>query len=127
MNSLGIYSIIITGRAVRPVYQYLRLDDVKVNDARHLWGLDNRVTEERLKQDCGSLNIDMLTIGPAGETGMSYACIMAGRDHAADRTGMGALMGAKNRKAIVLRAAPKKENQTAVSNSTGAMDMPWKQ
>ena len=96
MYSLGVHSIIITGRAARPVYLYLRPDGVEVNDARHLWGLDNRDTEERLKKDVAAENVDMLTIGPAGEKGVLYACIMAGWDHAAGRTGLGALMGAKS-------------------------------
>ena len=109
MYSLGVHSIIIRGQAAQPVYLYLGPDGVKVNDARHLWGLDTRETEERLHQDVGSENIDMLTIGPAGEKGVLYACIMAGWDHAAGRTGLGALMGAKNLKAIVLQVAPKKE------------------
>jgi aldehyde:ferredoxin oxidoreductase len=109
MYSLRLHSIIITGRAAQPVYLYLGPDGVKVNDARYLWGLDTRDTEERLNQDIGSENIDMLTIGPAGEKGVLYACIMAGWDHAAGRTGLGALMGAKNLKAIVLQAEPKIE------------------
>jgi len=113
MYSLGVHSIIITGRAAQPVYLYLGPEGVEVKDARHLWGLDNRDTEERLNQDIGSENIDMLTTGPAGEKGVLYACIMAGWDHAAGRTGLGALMGAKNLKAIVLQAEPKKENMNS--------------
>ncbi len=114
MYSLAIHSIIITGKAARPVYLYLGPDGVKVKDARHLWGLDNRDTEKRLTQAVGAENVDMLTIGPAGEKGVLYACIMAGWDHAAGRTGLGALMGAKNLKAIVLKAKPKKEKMTSV-------------
>jgi len=113
MYSLGIHSINITGRAAQPVYLYLGPDGVEVKDARHLWGLDNRDTEKRLNQDIGSENIDMLTIGPAGEKGVLYACIMAGWDHAAGRTGLGALMGAKNLKAIVLQAETKKEKMNS--------------
>jgi len=113
MYSLGVHSIIITGRAARPVYLHLGPDGVQVNDARQLWGLDNRDTEERLKKDVGADNVDMLTIGPAGEKGVLFACIMAGWDHAAGRTGLGALMGAKNLKAIVLQAEPKKEKMNS--------------
>ena len=113
MYSLGVHSIIITGRAAQPVYLYLGPDGVEVNDARNLWGRDNRDTEDRLKKDLGAENIDMLTIGPAGEKGVLFACIMAGWDHAAGRTGLGALMGAKNLKAIVLQAKPKKEKMNS--------------
>ncbi len=113
MYSLDIHSIIIKGQASHPVYLCAGPEGVEVRDARHLWGLDNRDTEERLNRDVGPDNIDMLTIGPAGENGVLYACIMAGWDHAAGRTGLGALMGAKNLKAIVLQAEPKKEKMTA--------------
>ena len=113
MYLLGIHSIIITGRAAQPVYLYLGPDGVEVNDARHLWGLDNRDTEGHLKKDVGAENVDMLTIGPAGEKKVLFACIMAGWDHAAGRTGLGALMGAKNLKAIVLQAEPKKEKMNS--------------
>ena len=113
MYSLGVHSIIITGRAAQPVYVYLGPDGVKIKDARRLWGLDTRDTEEGLHQEIGSESIDMLTIGPAGEKGVLFACIMAGWDHAAGRTGLGALMGAKNLKAIVLQAAPKKEKMNS--------------
>jgi aldehyde:ferredoxin oxidoreductase len=113
MYSLGVHSIIITGRAAQPVYVYLGPDGVKIKDARRLWGLNTRDTEEGLHQDIGSESIDMLTIGPAGEKGVLFACIMAGWDHAAGRTGLGALMGAKNLKAIVLQAAPKKEKMNS--------------
>ncbi len=113
MYSLDIHSLVITGRAATPVYLYFGLDGVKVKDARDLWGLDTRDTEERLKKDISAENVDLLTIGPAGEKGVLFACIMAGWDHSAGRTGLGALMGAKNLKAIVLQAEPKKEKMTS--------------
>jgi len=113
MYSLGVHSIRITGRAAQPVYLYLGPGRVEIKSAGHLWGLDTRETEECLKQEFGAENIDMLTIGPAGENGVLYACIMASWDHAAGRTGLGALMGTKNLKAIVLQAEPKKEKMNA--------------
>lgn len=113
MYSLDIHSLIITGRAADPVYLYLGPDGVAIRDARHLWGMDTREAEACLNQYIGAENTDMLTIGPAGEKGVLYACIMAGWDHAAGRTGLGALMGAKNLKAIVLQAEPKKEKMNS--------------
>lgn len=113
MYSLGIHSIAIRGRAAQTAYLYFGPGGVEIKSAGHLWGLDTRETEECLKQEVGAGNIDMLTIGPAGENGVGYACIMAGWDHAAGRTGLGALMGAKNLKAVVLQAKPKKEKMNA--------------
>jgi aldehyde:ferredoxin oxidoreductase len=96
MYSLGVHSIRVKGRASRPAYLFLGSTGFCIEDAKQLWGLNTRDTEERLKEDLGRENIDILTIGPAGENGVLYACIMAGWDHAAGRTGLGALMGAKN-------------------------------
>ncbi|MEK6195379.1 MAG: aldehyde ferredoxin oxidoreductase, partial [Deltaproteobacteria bacterium] len=83
MYSLDVYSIVIKGKASRPVYLYVGPDIIEIRDARELWGLDTRATEERLVQAVGPDNMDTLTIGPAGENGVLYACIMAGWDHAA--------------------------------------------
>ncbi|MCG6912208.1 MAG: aldehyde ferredoxin oxidoreductase family protein, partial [Deltaproteobacteria bacterium] len=118
MYSLGLNSLVITGRAGRPVYLYVGPGGVEIRDAKHLWGLDTRATEERLylelsSGDLGRQDTDLLTIGPAGENGVLFACIMAGWDHAAGRTGLGTLMGAKNLKAVVLQAGPGKEKMTA--------------
>ena len=113
MYSLGIHSICITGQASHPVYLYLGSDSLEIKKADHLWGLNTRQTEASLKQQWSNDNIDMLTIGPAGESGVLFACIMAGWDHAAGRTGMGALMGVKKLKAIVVQAEPKKEKMSA--------------
>ena len=113
MYSLGIQSICITGRATQPVYLYLGLDNIEIKSAYKLWGLNTRETEEHLKQKFGAQDLDSLTIGPAGENGVLFACIMAGWDHAAGRTGLGALMGAKNLKAIAIKAEPKKEKMSS--------------
>jgi len=112
MYSLDVYSIVIKGKANQPVYLYMDADTIEIRDARELWGLDTRATEERLYQAVGPENMDTLAIGPAGENGVLYACIMAGWDHAAGRTGMGAAMGGKNLKAMVIKAEPKKEKMT---------------
>ena len=112
MYSLDVYSIVIKGKASRPVYLYVGPDTIEIRDARELWGLDTRATEERLVQAVGPDNMDTLTIGPAGENGVLYACIMAGWDHAAGRTGLGAAMGGKNLKAMVIKTKPKKEKMT---------------
>ena len=113
MYSLGIQSICITGRATQPVYLYLGPDNIEIKSADNLWGLDTRETEEYLEQKLGAQDLETLTIGPAGEKGVLFACIMAGWDHAAGRTGLGALMGAKNLKAIAIKAEPKKEKMSS--------------
>jgi aldehyde:ferredoxin oxidoreductase len=90
----GYDGIVIEGRADTPVY--LRVDDglAAFEDASHLWGMDT------YEMDLGA---EMVCIGPAGEKGVRFASIMSGRHdgRAAGRSGMGAVMGAKNLKAIV--------------------------
>jgi len=112
MYSLDIFSMVVKGKSDQPVYLYAGPDNIEIRDAKDLWGLDTRAAEESLLKAVGKDNADTLVIGPAGENGALYACIMAGWDHAAGRTGLGAVMGAKNLKAIVLKADPKKEKMT---------------
>jgi aldehyde:ferredoxin oxidoreductase len=108
MYCLGINSFSITGQANQPVYLYFGTGGLEFKSAAHLWGLDTRETEAILKKEYGSENIDILTIGPAGENKVHYASIITGSDHADGRNGLGALMGAKNLKAVVLQVEPKK-------------------
>ena len=102
LRSCGIQTLLLRGRANRPVYLYINQDRVEVRDAAHLWGLDTRETQERIQTDLKDQGLKILTIGPAGENRAVFACIISGKDHAAGRTGMGAVMGSKNLKAIVL-------------------------
>ena len=101
--SLGIRSLIIRGRSRTPVYLQIDENGVEIHDAGALWGKDTRASDAHLKAALGDHKMDVLTIGPAGENQVLYACIMAGIDHAAGRTGMGAVMGSKNLKAISIR------------------------
>ena len=103
LRSNGIQSLILRGRSSRPVYLLIDGDSIEIHNAKSLWGLDTWETEERLKAKLGSHKISVLTIGPGGENGALFGCIMSDRDHAAGRTGMGTVMGSKNLKAIVVK------------------------
>jgi aldehyde:ferredoxin oxidoreductase len=89
-------------RSPQPVYLYISSDRIELRDARDLWGLDCFATQDLIKARHPGQKVEMLTIGPAGEKLVRYACIISRRDHAAGRTGMGAVMGSKNLKAIVI-------------------------
>ena len=104
LRMAGIQSLIISGQAERPVYLLIDKDRVVFADAAGLCGKDTWRTQERLRKELGGKAVRSLVIGPAGENGVLYACVMTGKDHAAGRTGMGAVMGAKRLKAIVVRA-----------------------
>jgi aldehyde:ferredoxin oxidoreductase len=103
LRSSGIQSLIIRGKSPEPVYLWIDGDKIEIRNARSIWGLDTWQTDEQLKTKLGSEKLEIMTIGPAGESGTLFGCIMTDRDHAAGRTGMGTVMGSKNLKAIVVK------------------------
>jgi aldehyde:ferredoxin oxidoreductase len=109
LRACGIRSLIIRGQSPHPVYLKVSPDGIEIRDAGKLWGLDTRETEQRLTSGLADEKPALMTIGRAGENRVRYACIMLGADHAAGRTGMGAVMGAKRLKAIMLRGPRLKE------------------
>jgi len=102
LRSCNVGSIAVTGRSTKPVYLYIGASGARLEDASHLWGCDAFETQDILRQTHGDQKIRILTIGPAGENAVRFAAIMTERDHAAGRTGLGAVMGSKNLKAIVI-------------------------
>jgi len=102
LRSCDIASIIVTGRSEKPAYLYIDGRGARLKDASSLWGCDAFETQDKIKQSHKNKKLKILTIGPAGETGVRFASIMTEKDHAAGRTGMGAVMGSKNLKAIVI-------------------------
>ena len=99
--------LLLTGKADRPVYIYIKNDDVQVRDASHLWGLYNPQSQQalikELKKELDDQNFRILSIGPAGEHLVRNASIDHDFYHHAARLGMGAVMGSKNVKAIAVR------------------------
>jgi len=103
----GIQSLIITGKAAKPSYLLIQENSLEIREAEALWGLDTWETMEKVRRTLAGEKLGILSIGPAGERMVPFACIMADRDHAAGRTGMGAVLGSKHLKAIVVkRSAP---------------------
>jgi len=100
----GIQQLVIRGRASKPVYLWIDGDTIEIRNAKSLWGKDTWETEALLKERLGTEKLKILSIGPAGEKGCLFGCIISDRDHAAGRTGMGTVMGSKNLKAIVVKA-----------------------
>jgi aldehyde:ferredoxin oxidoreductase len=103
LRSLDITAFIIRGASPAPVFVNIDRGGVQLIDARALWGMDTRQTNEKIKDLVGDEKAEILTIGTAGENRVRYACIMAGIDHSAGHTGMGAVMGSKLLKAICVR------------------------
>ncbi|RLF90634.1 aldehyde ferredoxin oxidoreductase [Thermococci archaeon] len=99
----GWDAIIVEGKADHPVYIYINEESVEIRDASHLWGKLVSETEEKLKEEVGDKNVQIASIGPAGENKVRFAAVMNNGHRAAGRGGVGAVMGSKNLKAIVVR------------------------
>ncbi len=105
MKKAGFDAIVVTGKAEKPVYLWVHDGEAELKDASHLWGKkDSFETEDAIKEELGDENIRIAPIGPAAEKLVRYAGIFANYGHGcAGRTGMGAVMGSKNLKAIAFR------------------------
>ncbi|MBN2345717.1 MAG: aldehyde ferredoxin oxidoreductase family protein [Candidatus Aminicenantes bacterium] len=99
LKGAGFDGLVITGRAERPVFLFVYDGTVEVRDASELWGLDTHATQTSIQEQT-SAKASVACIGPAGENRVPFASILNDRDRAAGRGGMGALMGAKNLKAV---------------------------
>jgi len=103
LKMAGFDAIIIQGKAEKPVYLFLHDGAAEIKDAGHLWGLKTLECQEAIRSELRDTGIKVAQIGPAGEKMVSYACISNDLDAFAGRTGMGAVMGSKNLKAIACR------------------------
>ncbi len=104
----GYDGLLITGRARKPVYLWIHDGGAELKDAGHLWGqTDTYATQAAIRDELGQSRVQVTAIGPAGERVIPLANIITGRGRAAGRTGMGAVMGAKNLKAVAVRGTGK--------------------
>lgn len=99
----GFDAVVIRGKAAKPVYLWIHNDKVEVRDAVNIWGKDNWKTLENLKQELDDKRIRVASIGPAGEQLIPFACVQNDLEHFNGRAGLGAVMGSKNLKAVVVR------------------------
>ena len=100
MKRTGFDMFIFEGRASEPVYVLVNEDQVEVRSAAHVWGKDTHETTDILKAET-SKDARVACIGPAGENLALMAAIMNDKHRAAARSGVGAVMGSKNLKAVV--------------------------
>jgi aldehyde:ferredoxin oxidoreductase len=101
----GFDHVIVHGKAERPVYLWIKDGRIEVRDASHLWGRDATETQVLIRKELADREIKSITIGVAGENLVRFACVRSGVKNAAGRTGMGAVMGSKNLKAIAVRGS----------------------
>lgn len=103
LKRAGYDAIILKGKAEKPTYLWIDDDSVQLLDASHLMGKSPAQTEENIKTELGDYYIRVAAIGTAGEKLTRIACIINEKTRAAGRTGLGAVMGSKNLKAIAVR------------------------
>ena len=95
-------AVVFEGRSEKPVVVYIEDGKVDFRPADDLWGLDTWETEKRLTEEYGK-NVGILEIGPAGENQVLYSTVISQEGRSGGRPGMGAVMGSKNLKAVVVR------------------------
>lgn len=103
MKNAGLDMIIVEGKAKKPVYLFIDDDDAQLLDASAFWGTSVWDTEEGIKAKHGDPQIRVASIGISGEKGVKFACVVNDMHRAAGRSGVGAVMGSKNLKAVALR------------------------
>lgn len=101
LKRAGYDGVFITGKSDRPVYVFLDDGKAEIRDAGDLWGKDSCETEKILKAALGN-KVEVACIGQSGEKLSLISCVMTDRGRAAGRSGLGAVMGSKNLKAVVV-------------------------
>jgi aldehyde:ferredoxin oxidoreductase len=106
LKKAGVDHVIFTGKASEPVYLWIDDDKVEIRPARHIWGKNIRETEMAIKEELGDKRVRLASIGQAGENLVRIASILH-EERSASRTGVGAVMGSKNLKAVAVRGTQK--------------------
>ncbi len=108
MKQTGFDLFIFEGKAERPVYVWVDDEQVAIRSAEHLWGKNVPDTEDALLAETNK-KAKVACIGPAGERLVKVAAVMNDKHRAAARSGVGAVMGSKNLKAVVVSGSKKVE------------------
>jgi aldehyde:ferredoxin oxidoreductase len=103
LRMAGWDGIWLTGKARQPVYISIKDDHIEFREAVHLWGEDTYRVQELIKAELGDPGARVLGIGPAGEALIPFSLLLCDHGRVAGRTGLGAVMGSKNLKAIAVR------------------------
>ncbi len=99
----GLDAVVITGRAETLSYLLIEGDQVNIVRADHLEGKTVLEAYDLLYNELGPEKLSILQCGPAGERCVKFACLLSDLNNAAGRTGMGAVFGSKNLRAVIIR------------------------
>ncbi len=126
----GYDAIVVKGKANSPVYLKISDEEITIKSAENLWGLDTFQTQRVLKEIEGK-SCEVACIGPSGEKMVRIAAIIADGAHgrAAGRCGLGAVMGSKNLKAVVITGASSPEiyNQDKIKEINKSLNKSMKE
>jgi aldehyde:ferredoxin oxidoreductase len=103
LKKAGFDAVVISGRAPKPVYLWIADGTVEFRDATHLWGHDSGHTQRTIREELDDAKIQVVCIGQGGENLVRYAAVVQDLRHTNGRSGMGAVFGSKNLKAIAAR------------------------
>ncbi len=107
LKNSGYDALIIEGKADRPVYLWINNNNIQFMDASRIWNLDSYKTIDTIKDELDNDKVSIACIGPAGEKMVAIACIVVDKHSFAGRCGLGAVMGSKNLKAVVVKGNKK--------------------
>lgn len=99
----GYIGIVVSGKAPKPSYLWIKDGEVEIRDAQSIWGKTTGEAQEIIRKELDDQKIVVAQTGPAGEKLVRYACVVNNLKHANGRTGMGAVFGSKNLRAIAVR------------------------
>jgi aldehyde:ferredoxin oxidoreductase len=105
LKRAGYDAVVFYGKAEKPSYLWIDDDSVQLMDAKHLWGKSPQETEDAIKKELKDFYIRVSAVGVAGEKLVRIACVINEKSRACGRTGLGAVMGSKNLKAIAVRGS----------------------
>jgi aldehyde:ferredoxin oxidoreductase len=107
LRMAGFDGLWLVGKAEAPVYIRIVDQNISIHNAQHIWGSETYATQEAIKGEFDVKNPRVAVIGPAGEKLIKYAVILTDHGRVAGRTGLGAVMGSKNLKAIAVKGSGK--------------------
>lgn len=110
----GYDMLIVEGKSEEPVFIHIKNENVSIRSAKKVWGVNTFDTQIILKEELNDQDVRIACIGPAGEKLSRMACII-NEKRAAGRKGLGAVMGSKNLKAIVVRGT----NEVPIADEAG--------
>lgn len=102
LRKAGYDGLCITGKASATAYLWLNGNRLQIREASHLWGQNTYTTQEKVKEEVSEKSARVCVIGPAGEKQVLFSSIMCDHGRMAGRTGLGAVMGSKNLKAVAV-------------------------